>query len=81
MRYMRFIKQFSMEDFTIKLSPPWDPGARMARMALGRARYPSGELTLHDVQFQLCEFDKYERAKHNEGFVRRYVPCDHCAWW
>lgn len=38
--------------------------------------YPSGELTLHDVQFQLCEFDKYERAKHNEGFVRRYVPSD-----
>lgn len=37
------------------------------------ARCPSGELTLHDIQFQLCEFDKYERAKRQEGFVRRYV--------
>ena len=28
------------------------------------------ELELHDIQFQLCEFDKYERVKHNEGRPR-----------
>ena len=33
---------------------------------------PAGELALHDVQFQLCEFDKYERARLDEGYVRRY---------
>jgi len=25
------------------------------------------ELELHDIQFQLCEFDKYERARRGEG--------------
>jgi len=30
------------------------------------------ELTLHDIQFQLCEFDKYQRAKYQEGRVRHY---------
>ncbi|OLQ15503.1 hypothetical protein AK812_SmicGene236 [Symbiodinium microadriaticum] len=33
---------------------------------------PAGELMLHDVQFQLCEFDKYERARLEQGRVRRY---------
>ena len=28
------------------------------------------ELELHDIQFQLCEFDKYERVKHREGRPR-----------
>ena len=28
------------------------------------------ELELHDIQFQLCEFDKYERVKHGEGRPR-----------
>merc|ERR1712070_867992 len=32
------------------------------------------DLTLHDVQFQLCEFDKYLRAKYREGRVREYKP-------
>tara|TARA_R100001369_G_scaffold92046_2_gene135258 strand:+ start:342 stop:1199 length:858 start_codon:yes stop_codon:yes gene_type:complete len=27
-------------------------------------------LELHDIQFQLCEFDKYERVKHGEGRPR-----------
>jgi len=32
------------------------------------------ELELHDIQFQLCEFDKYERAKLGEGRPKaRYV--------
>ena len=25
------------------------------------------ELELHDIQFQLCEFDKYERVRLGEG--------------
>jgi len=28
------------------------------------------QLELHDIQFQLCEFDKYERVKNNEGRPR-----------
>jgi len=32
------------------------------------------DLLLHDVQFSLCEFDKYERAKYREGRIRRFVP-------
>ena len=28
------------------------------------------ELELHDIQFQLCEFDKYERVKHGQGRPR-----------
>jgi len=32
------------------------------------------KLALHDVQFQLCEFDKYLRAMHHEGRVRLYQP-------
>lgn len=31
-------------------------------------------LDLHDVQFQLCELDKHERAKYSQGRVRRYTP-------
>ena len=35
------------------------------------------DLTLHDIQFQLCEFDKYERIRNNErGWVARYVPME-----
>eukprot|EP00811_Abedinium_folium_P033842 NODE_6776_length_1640_cov_2.688037.p1 GENE.NODE_6776_length_1640_cov_2.688037~~NODE_6776_length_1640_cov_2.688037.p1 ORF type:complete len:463 (-),score=125.64 NODE_6776_length_1640_cov_2.688037:252-1640(-) len=34
---------------------------------------PTADLELHDVQFQLCEFDKYERSK-GKGYVRRYEP-------
>ena len=48
----------------------WDPSHMIDELC------PSGELTLHDIQFQLCEFDKYERAKRQEGFVRRYVPSE-----
>jgi len=29
-----------------------------------------GDLALHDVQFQLCEFDKYERVKNGQGRPR-----------
>jgi len=29
---------------------------------------------LHDIQFQLCEFDKYQRVMHSEGKSRRYKP-------
>ena len=33
------------------------------------------ELELHDIQFQLCEFDKYERVKHGQGRPRsKYKP-------
>lgn len=33
------------------------------------------ELELHDIQFQLCEFDKYERARLGEGRPKnRYRP-------
>ena len=28
------------------------------------------DLELHDIQFQLCEFDKYERVINNEGRPR-----------
>eukprot|EP00811_Abedinium_folium_P027938 NODE_4283_length_1910_cov_21.413909.p1 GENE.NODE_4283_length_1910_cov_21.413909~~NODE_4283_length_1910_cov_21.413909.p1 ORF type:complete len:490 (-),score=110.65 NODE_4283_length_1910_cov_21.413909:439-1836(-) len=34
----------------------------------------TADLELHDVQFQLCEFDKYERSKGKGGRVRRYEP-------
>ena len=35
------------------------------------------ELELHDIQFQLCEFDKYERVRLNEGRPKaRYRPRD-----
>jgi len=30
--------------------------------------------SLHDIQFQLCEFDKYQRILCREGRSRRYVP-------
>lgn len=42
-----------------------------------RGLWPSGwqPLSLHDVQFQLCEFDKYERTRLGEGRPRsRYKP-------
>ncbi|WP_374407399.1 nucleotide kinase domain-containing protein [Pelagerythrobacter sp.] len=33
------------------------------------------ELELHDIQFQLCEYDKYERVRLGEGRPKsRYVP-------
>lgn len=33
------------------------------------------ELTLHDIQFQLCEFDKYERVRLGQGRPRsKYRP-------
>lgn len=32
------------------------------------------DLVLHDVQFQLCEFDKYQRALYQEGRFRVYNP-------
>jgi hypothetical protein len=33
------------------------------------------ELELHDIQFQLCEFDKYERVRTGEGRPKaRYTP-------
>lgn len=35
-------------------------------------RTAQGEISLHDVQFALCEFDKYERARCGQGFVRLY---------
>jgi len=35
---------------------------------------PVADLELHDVQFQLCEFDKYERVRLGEGKGRTYVP-------
>lgn len=44
---------------------------RWPKMLLGTEVAP---LTLHDVQFQLCEFDKYQRAKHREGGFRPYKP-------
>jgi len=30
--------------------------------------------SLHDIQFQLCEFDKYQQILCREGRSRRYVP-------
>jgi|TARA_R110002167_G_scaffold55830_4_gene158553 hypothetical protein len=45
----------------------------MKELFAARKTYWSGnyiELELHDIQFQLCEFDKYERVKHNEGRPR-----------
>ena len=33
---------------------------------------PSICLTLHDIQFQLCEYDKYERVRLREGQARKY---------
>ncbi|CAE7213976.1 unnamed protein product [Symbiodinium sp. CCMP2592] len=35
---------------------------------------PLFQLELHDVQFQLCELDKYEREKKKPGQVRPYRP-------
>jgi len=35
--------------------------------------FPVFELELHDVQFQLCELDKYEREKKKPGHVRPYT--------
>lgn len=35
---------------------------------------PVFQLELHDVQFQLCELDKYEREKKKPGQVRPYRP-------
>ncbi|CAE7405833.1 unnamed protein product [Symbiodinium natans] len=35
---------------------------------------PVFELELHDVQFQLCELDKYERERKQPGHVRAYQP-------
>eukprot|EP00811_Abedinium_folium_P033816 NODE_6750_length_1642_cov_5.340594.p1 GENE.NODE_6750_length_1642_cov_5.340594~~NODE_6750_length_1642_cov_5.340594.p1 ORF type:complete len:524 (+),score=135.22 NODE_6750_length_1642_cov_5.340594:200-1573(+) len=35
---------------------------------------PTADLELHDVQFQLCEFDKYQRSKGKAGRERRYEP-------
>ena len=33
------------------------------------------DIELHDVQFQLCEFDKYERIRRGEGGRKtKYVP-------
>lgn len=39
---------------------------------LRRDYWPGGwvHLELHDIQFQLCEFDKYERVRHGEGRPR-----------
>ena len=35
------------------------------------------DIELHDIQFQLCEFDKYERIRQSErGWVARYVPIE-----
>ena len=35
------------------------------------------DIKLHDIQFQLCEFDKYERIRQSErGWVARYVPIE-----
>lgn len=42
-----------------------------------RSYLPRGfiELELHDIQFQLCEFDKYERTRLGQGRPRsRYSP-------
>ncbi|CAE7690192.1 DNAJC10 [Symbiodinium pilosum] len=36
--------------------------------------FPIFDLELHDVQFQLCELDKYEREKKKPGQVRPYLP-------
>ena len=44
----------------------WDP----AKLIDGQTA--QGEISLHDVQFALCEFDKYERARCGQGFVRLY---------
>lgn len=36
-----------------------------------------GPLSMHDVQFQLCEFDKYERARLGEGRPKaKYKPTE-----
>jgi hypothetical protein len=33
------------------------------------------ELELHDIQFQLCEYDKYERVRLGQGRPKaRYEP-------
>lgn len=44
---------------------------RWGEVVLG---HETGKLQLHDVQFQLCEMDKHERAKNGEGAVRPYTP-------
>jgi len=38
------------------------------------------ELELHDIQFQLCEFDKHERAKYSDGHARVYKPPGRDYW-
>lgn len=41
-------------------------------------RWPSGgqwgRITVHEVEFQLCEFDKYSRAKNGEGRPKAMYP-------
>jgi hypothetical protein len=35
------------------------------------------DLELHDIQFQLCEYDKYERVanhRHEHGTAAKYLP-------
>lgn len=50
----------------------------MQELFAARKTYWSGnyiELELHDIQFQLCEFDKYERVKNKQGRPRsKYKP-------
>lgn len=51
-------------------------------LALSKSSLPSfmPELELHDIQFQLCEYDKYERVRLGEGRPKaRYVPPRACA--
>jgi len=60
---------------------PLSPGKGlevMRELFAARKTHWSGnyiELELHDIQFQLCEFDKYERVKHGQGRPRsKYKP-------
>lgn len=44
-------------------------------ISVGSYTWQMPQLELHDVQFQLCEFDKYERTKNGDGTPRsRYIP-------
>ena len=36
-------------------------------VVLSRCARDVKKLVLHDIQFQLCEFDKYWRVKHHEA--------------
>lgn len=49
----------------------------VALLDLSRAHPVNGlpPLELHDVQFQLCEFDKYERVRKGEGRPRSKYIC------